>query len=963
MAWLSLVNICSIGGTYALCSAIYQIVHYHFFHPLVKFPGPFWAGVTRLWLAYHNLAEDELETFGRLHDRPVVRITPTLLLVQEAKYIPAIYNRRANKSSFYITGSWGKVESLFNIREAAAHARARKIIAVPYSFGNIQKMEPLVDEQVQNWIDKIDMSFAATNKEFNFVPWAFYLAYDVVSSVGFGAPIGFIEQARDLYGLVRCVGDGMPIFGLISILWPFTEWVKTTYLGRFLVSSPQDKAGFGVALRLRDDVVEQRLRDAADGKVDNRRDFLYNFLEARDSEGKPLDIEYVKAEAFLTLIAGGNTVGSSINSFLQNILTRPEIYEKLMAEVDGAARAGKLSDMPQYTEVMEHCPYYVACLRECMRIDPEAQTTMPRLVPAGGMELYGRFVPEGTELTCSPWFAHRDTSIFGDDVESFRPERWMDPRKTVEYLKYSMNFGSGVRSCLGKELAMMELFKGPMVFLRSFRVTFLDERQPGTLALGAIAAAVLSTAGQAAAKGQFSLDSDGEKRILPVWGADLRLSPEFKAASTLAHDLLQYYHGNETGGIPGLLPGPPPAGEYYWYQSAVMWAALIEYRHATGDQSYNKVITDGLAWQAGNDHNFMPMNQTAAMGNDDQGFWALAAMLAAERGLPNPPAGQPQWLNLSRNVFGNLVDRWDDKTCGGGLRWQIASFNNGYDYKNSISNGVFFSLGAQLARYTGNKTYADWADKTWDWMAKVGLLDAESFAIYDGAHVADNCGTTRSKAEFSNVNAVFTVGAAYMYNYTDGDSKWQKRVDGLVGYGLKTFFPKGVATERACEASERCTLDMKMFKGQLHQWYATTMQVAPWTAGKIAPVLKTSARAAVAQCTGGDGGSQCGFSWANGTYDDDTGASQEMSVLSAVNSVLLPGTAAPLTAKTGGSSGNGDDAGSGGGSKDGNGGNNGTSTGGGDGDSAKKDGSSAGVKEGVAASALAVLALSCLLAL
>ncbi|UNI24529.1 hypothetical protein JDV02_010266 [Purpureocillium takamizusanense] len=368
------------------------------------------------------------------------------------------------------------------MRDAGVHARARKIIAVPYSFSNVQRMEPLVDEQVRRWIDRIDASFAAPPlcREFNFVPWAFYLAYDVVSSVGFGAPIGFIEQGRDVFGLARCVGDGMPVFGLMSIFWPFTEWIKTTFLGRYLVSSPQDKTGFGVALRFRDEVVEQRLKDIAAGKASDRRDFLHHFLEARDADGKPLDIEYVKAEANLTLVAGGNTVGSSLNSFLQNILMRPDVYEKLTSEIDDATKAGKLSAaMPQHAEVMEHCPYLVACLRECMRIDPEAQTTMPRIVPPGGLELSGYFIPAGTEVTCSPWHAHHDTSIYGDDVESFRPERWMyDRDRAVEYLKYSMNFGSGVRSCLGKDLAMMQLFKAGILLLRSFRVEFVDERTP-----------------------------------------------------------------------------------------------------------------------------------------------------------------------------------------------------------------------------------------------------------------------------------------------------------------------------------------------------------------------------------------------------------------------------------------------------------------------------------------------------
>jgi len=176
--------------------------------------------------------------------------------------------------------------------------------------------------------------------------------------------------------------------------------------------------------------------------------------------------------------------------------------------------------------------------------------------------------------------------------------------------------------------------------------------------------------------------------VRPVLLADKRHSPSDstkQAASTLARGVIQYYKGNQTGEIPGILPGPPPAGDYYWYQGSIMWASLIDYWHATGDTAYNKLIVDGMLWQQGELSNFMPMNWTAQMGNDDQGFWALASMLAAERGLPNPVSGEAQWLNLSRNVFDNLVDRYDDKTCGGGLRWQVVSFNNGYNYKNSKS--------------------------------------------------------------------------------------------------------------------------------------------------------------------------------------------------------------------------------------------------------------------------------------
>jgi hypothetical protein len=44
---------------YVAYLVIHQIVYYRFFHPLAKFPGPFWASVTRVWVAYRNFKEDE----------------------------------------------------------------------------------------------------------------------------------------------------------------------------------------------------------------------------------------------------------------------------------------------------------------------------------------------------------------------------------------------------------------------------------------------------------------------------------------------------------------------------------------------------------------------------------------------------------------------------------------------------------------------------------------------------------------------------------------------------------------------------------------------------------------------------------------------------------------------------------------------------------------------------------------
>ncbi|ORY68928.1 glycoside hydrolase [Pseudomassariella vexata] len=383
-----------------------------------------------------------------------------------------------------------------------------------------------------------------------------------------------------------------------------------------------------------------------------------------------------------------------------------------------------------------------------------------------------------------------------------------------------------------------------------------------------------------------------------------------QSCKTLAYDLMTYYKGNESGQTPGILPGPPPAGDYYWWEGGALWGTMIDYWHLTGDDTYNDVVTQSLLWQVGPNKDYMPPNVTASLGNDDQGFWGMTAMLAAEEGFPNPPEDEPQWLALAQAVFNTQADpQRHDKSCNGGLRWQIPFSNNGYNYKNSIANGCFFNLGARLARYTQNDTYAKWAEETWDWVRGVGFMDND-YNIYDGAHVEHNC-TDINKAQFSYNNGVFLLGAAYMYNYTEGSPRWKTELDNLLDATLKVFFPNNIAFEIACEEHMTCTTDMLSFKGYVHRWMSTITQVAPYTAEKIQPVLKQSATAAINQCTGGDNQRTCGFGWASGAFDNSVGAGQTMNVLAAVSSLLIGGTKAPFTNDTGGTSGGDVNAGQG----------------------------------------------------
>ena len=136
------------------------------------------------------------------------------------------------------------------------------------------------------------------------------------------------------------------------------------------------------------------------------------------------------------------------------------------------------------------------------------------------------------------------------------------------------------------------------------------------------------------------------------------------ATAVLAHGVQELYNGNQTGGTLGKWPYLP----YYWWESGGAWGGMMEYWHATKDESYTNVMMEALVSQLGPNYDFNLPEEAFDTGNDDQAFWVFVALAAAEYGFPPPPAPAPDWHVIAQNAWDDYTHRWSDATCGGGLK-------------------------------------------------------------------------------------------------------------------------------------------------------------------------------------------------------------------------------------------------------------------------------------------------------
>lgn len=162
----------------------------------------------------------------------------------------------------------------------------------------------------------------------------------------------------------------------------------------------------------------------------------------------------------------------------------PQVQQKLQKELDNALAN---DDEPASNwETVKRLPYLEAVINESLRIHSTSAIGLPRLVPEGGLHVCGKFFPEGTVLSVPSYTIHRNKEVWGDDAESFRPERWFEMNPTAIQKTFNP-FSFGPRACVGRNLASMELLIIISSILRRYEFVLEDPEKPVSLYYASLA--------------------------------------------------------------------------------------------------------------------------------------------------------------------------------------------------------------------------------------------------------------------------------------------------------------------------------------------------------------------------------------------------------------------------------------------------------------------------------------------
>ncbi|KAK7892722.1 hypothetical protein LTR67_006959 [Exophiala xenobiotica] len=459
---------------------LYQLFAY-LRDPLRDVPGPLLARFTRLWYL-REVARGHFEkTNIALHKKygPIVRIAPRYYSVDDMNAISVIYGHGTHfvKGKWYIASNnpTNKVPDLFTELDPDKHAATRRKVASLYSMTSLIAMEPNAVECAQLLVKKF-ADFAEKGMPINLQVWLQYFAFDTIALITLSKRFGFLDTGKDNGGMIAALHSYLSYLSKVGVIH---EWHRTfTWILSFLPSGGMRYMGGFMQEQVSEGQKQKSKRSLEKDESKPTDDFLTKLLRMHALQPDKFSMANVYATCGTNIGAGSDTTSVSLAGIMYCLMGNPQSLQKLRQEIDRAIEERGSDDMLTFQE-SQKLPYLQACIKEGLRMHPATGLPMVRVVPKGGATIAGRYFPEKTEVGVNSWVAHANQSIFGVDAEDFKPERWLESaERSSEMNRYIMTFGAGSRTCIGKNISLLEISVLIPELVRKFDFTLVHPERP-----------------------------------------------------------------------------------------------------------------------------------------------------------------------------------------------------------------------------------------------------------------------------------------------------------------------------------------------------------------------------------------------------------------------------------------------------------------------------------------------------
>jgi cytochrome P450 len=351
-----------------------------------------------------------------------------------------------------------EVPSLVSLEDETKHAQLRRSVANAFTPTSVLEMEKTINPTIALLLEVLEQ-----RKVVDLSGQMLWYSLDNAGRIAFNEDIGCLKADSDMGNTGRMIHARFNHWGRWSSLPGLERLVYRNPVALRLATAQPSSIATGAAFRLRSRLESKELPPEAE------QDLLHKFMEASKKNPNILDMQGIIGLVMSTISGAADTTASSLVALIYYLHKNPYALEKLKAELQ---EANITLPIPDFVET-RNLPYLDAVMKEAMRLFSVLNWPMERRVPAGGVVIAGTFFPEGTSVGCLPQAVHRNRAVYGEDVDVFRPERWLEADKEALRKMESLHLGfsRGKRVCLGQHIAVMQLKKVIPAMVMKFKVS------------------------------------------------------------------------------------------------------------------------------------------------------------------------------------------------------------------------------------------------------------------------------------------------------------------------------------------------------------------------------------------------------------------------------------------------------------------------------------------------------------